>query len=77
MKDLIGSRKHSLNVKSKLQMFHVEKVDLIKTKNTVNKYSLANVKLESFENWTLGLAQARFHLSFVNTANGKEICQGD
>ena len=29
------------------------------------KYWLANVTLESFENWILCLARSRFHLSFV------------
>ena len=46
------------------------------------KYWLANVTLESFENWILCLARSRFHLSFVGllkkiTANGKEACQDD
>ena len=43
------------------------------------KYWLANVTLESFENWILCLARSRFYVSFVglwkNTANGKEARQ--
>ena len=45
------------------------------------KYSLANVTLESFENWTLCLARSRFYLSLVglwkDTANDKEGRQDD
>ena len=45
------------------------------------KYSLANVTLESFENWTLCLARSRLYLSFVglwkNCGNGQDVCQDD
>ena len=43
--------------------------------------ALANVTLESIEDWTLCLAWSRFYLSFVglwkNTANDKEARQDD
>ena len=38
---------------------------MVKKFSQSSKYSLANVTLESFEDWTFRLARGRFHLSFV------------
>ena len=52
----------SIESKIKIQIHHVQEVCSVMTKN---EYSLANVTLESFENWTLCLTRSRFHHSLV------------
>ena len=46
---------------------------MVKKFSQSSKYSLSNVTLESFEDWTFCLARGRFHLSFVS----KEACKDD
>ena len=50
---------------------------MVKKFSQSSKYSLSNVTLESFEDWTFCLARGRFHLSFVGLSNSKEACKDD